>query len=914
MNTFDLAQTFFLDPALVQNAYEVQVSNIYLYFRNKPLITGNKSGIFSPGVNIFLAPTINGIPDITNQIPTVARCSYGQINIDASAQTPTVFTFDRPVNILTNTSWAILISFDGHEDFQLWQDVTGTALLDANGNVTTVMSPGPSGKYIGQLFSFISSFNIISPPTPTTNTTSSSIPMSSNQNSLSQVSATQAYYLGAWKPINSTELKFQVDIARYSHQGFPVLANASIIANQFVSIVISNNVTLLTNNSIRITSPCYPTEFLNYDLKSSQTAGMKFGDFVYQYQPYWPGGTATPATISVNNTSPLVTINTAYLLANGANANFSQLYNFSIANSEFIVAISLNHFGPNAHATDIRRITRQVNNAIFVNAPFSFTNAAAYFYKSPIGFLANMTRPYIGGKSQTLAVLKRSNANSSCRFVNNVIMTSNIVAGGAGYSNSDYITVNGFESVTNEVLGGYSAKANVVTFANGTISAIYFSNVGAGFVNAAAITYTISNSSNQPSTGTGSNLSFTANAILYDRLGNQNTFFQGVIVENFNAQDMIPLIGLNNPLGTTYQITFQSLYYSQPSSNTFSGMDYFLDNVPSSVSVINGQEFIFTVNNMPCIVSRSNQFAIGYANGFIPNTSILGAKASNTAVFFIDMYSNNDFTTTQMGKYSIDSYYCNYNINNDYTLENTNYGNAYAKHVSTMVTLANGQFAEDLIVYLDVIRPQGTDIEVYARLHNSHDNDPFAAKDWTRLELVNGIGVYTSLTNPGDRVDLTYNLRLYPNSGIQSNTTTTVNPNTITGVVSTVLNSQTITGTNTNFNILTSGQLIRIYQPLFPNADYQVAVVNVVTNATSMTINDPITNNSIVTNGGKIDVIGYPLQAFKNNLNDNVARYYTNTGVAFDNYDTCQFKLVLLSPNNSIVPKINNIRAVMVSA
>jgi hypothetical protein len=54
---------------------------------------------------------------------------------------------------------------------------------------------------------------------------------------------------------------------------------------------------------------------------------------------------------------------------------------------------------------------------------------------------------------------------------------------------------------------------------------------------------------------------------------------------------------------------------------------------------------------------------------------------------------------------------------------------------------------------------------------------------------------------------------------------------------------------------------------------------------------------------------------FNNILNDNVARYYTQTNQAeIDGFDTFAIKIVLLSDNKYIVPTVEDIRMVGVSA
>ena len=62
-------------------------------------------------------------------------------------------------------------------------------------------------------------------------------------------------------------------------------------------------------------------------------------------------------------------------------------------------------------------------------------------------------------------------------------------------------------------------------------------------------------------------------------------------------------------------------------------------------------------------------------------------------------------------------------------------GNASAKYVSKMVTLADGLDAEDMRVIIGAYRPTGTEIRVYARLKSATDTRQMNQVEWTPLVL-----------------------------------------------------------------------------------------------------------------------------------------------------------------------------------
>src|SRR6185369_346227 len=191
-----------------------------------------------------------------------------------------------------------------------------------------------------------------------------------------------------------------------------------------------------------------------------------------------------------------------------------------------------------------------------------------------------------------------------------------------------------------------------------------------------------------------------------------------------------------------------------------------------------------------------------------------GTYLSNSSMYFLDITSNNDYVATSFHPDVLTSFYNKYMINNDYTNEHTNYGNAVAKAVEVKVTLANNQFAEDMLVYLTAYRPPGTDLQVYARIHNSHDSEAFDDHDYTRLEMTDGIGVYSALGNETDMKEYTFNFQAHPNVDF-----------TFTGTVTISNGSAAVVGNATTLSpSLAVNDLIMSYQPLFAE-DYVIGTV-----------------------------------------------------------------------------------------
>jgi hypothetical protein len=906
---FNLAQTFLVDASAVKGATQVSITKVDLFFRTKPKETGNKSGIVGPGVEVTIAPCIFGIPvipdiEVAGDYVT-SRKAWSEITPSADASSATSFQFAFPAVVATGFEYAILVKYDGDEDFILWSSHQGDKLVG-----TTTISPGPSGKYVGNYYTYISPLA----SGTSTNAAANAIAATANNSALLQTTtnpgpgqtiADYSYLVNAWKPLKDTDLKFKVYVARYSHNGIPLLANTSFTQNGAANGVLGSELvpTLLSNNIVQFPSPSLTKEYVVFDTKLSNFNDLRWGMCAFQNTVSYPGGSATPLTVSVGFNTFSVNANGSFLYSNGttfaAAGGFNNLYTGT--GNEYIVIKSGN-------SVSVRVVTGIVSNTcITIDQPCDFTNTAAYFIKSPVGQIVNMQRAYTFGKSENILIIDNTNANTDCRFVNNCIESVTISANGSGYSNSDYVVFSGFENVTAEVQGGYSATANIVTDGNGAITAVYLSNIGCGFVNTSWITganVVINNSSAQPSSGTTANLiANVGTTILVDKC--PNTYFKGCRIVNLQTNHITPTLGLSVPLGSNFTTTHRTLFYTIDSANTFSGKAYYVNATPSATdaSVKNYLPHYFDANARPILASRSNEFIIRYANNGVANTSIIGRTFSNGAVYLFNVSSNSDYMSPLAATGPILASYGKYIINNDYTNEHTNYGNAYAKHVTTKVNFNNDRFAEDNLLYLTAYRPLGTDLKAYVRIHNSNDPEAFDDKDWTMLEQIDGIDVYSSTDDPSDFVELTYNFQAYPNNTI------------LTGTVNVASISVTnVSGANTTFDVdLAANDLVLIYQPLFPN-NYVVSVVNNVVNSTLISIRKPVANNGLVGPGLAIAKINYPHQAFNNQLNSNVVRYYSTSIVEYDTYDTFQIKIIFLSNNDYIVPKFDDVRGLGVTA
>jgi hypothetical protein len=115
-----------------------------------------------------------------------------------------------------------------------------------------------------------------------------------------------------------------------------------------------------------------------------------------------------------------------------------------------------------------------------------------------------------------------------------------------------------------------------------------------------------------------------------------------------------------------------------------------------------------------------------------------------------------------------------------------NGGAAINKYISQVVTLADGQDAEDLQVFLTAYRPPGTDVQVYCKLLNGSDPQSLNQASWVQMvNEGNGPITYSSLSNRDNFLSYTFGL---PTAMMTGTSTGSV------GAVQYVSNNVTYTG------------------------------------------------------------------------------------------------------------------------
>ena len=340
-------------------------------------------------------------------------------------------------------------------------------------------------------------------------------------------------------------------------------------------------------------------------------------------------------------------------------------------------------------------------------------------------------------------------------------------------------------------------------------------------------------------------------------------------------------------------------------------------NLPSTFSVTGVYNFVekdslgnytLSTRNLPLDLIKPNH--IDKYNGVVLSkslemTELSGQKSANVAITMVYNGPKSVYTyespEINIDNINLSSSY--WKINNDVTGEEGLYGSAATKHVSNKLTFSDDQSAEDIRVIYNAYRPVGTDVLCYAKILNKQDPESFDDKSWTLLEMKSNFDEFSSSDNYGDFKEFEFGFPDYP--PVDS---------TLAGTITTSQGNTSITGAGTTFTNITNGDVIRIYNPLFPTENYGIFCVDTVNSNTSITLTEPVTNTNIVGEGLKIDTLETPYTAFNNKENLNIVRYFGSNGESYDNYDVVAIKTVLTSDDGIKIPRVNDYRVIGVSS
>ena len=371
-------------------------------------------------------------------------------------------------------------------------------------------------------------------------------------------------------------------------------------------------------------------------------------------------------------------------------------------------------------------------------------------------------------------------------------------------------------------------------------------------------------------------------------------------IDSYPVDNFKPSFLIGNPSGSTFTLNYKIANSANQLSSTSTNINLLQMNDTSatgyilsrSVEVDTSKSSNLFGDRRKSVVANLN---IAVSSAEIDRFSVPYATTRELDFYFYQNDINNVYTETRtVGLSSIASYDTETGAN----------GLAKSKYLSKVIRFAQDKYAEDIVVYLTGYRPAGTEIKVYAKVHNAADRESFQSKAWTPLVLKDNIDRFSS-TDPNDFYEFTYGFDTAPELQVA-----------LPGTGSITSGSNTITTTSDHSATVTAGDLIRIKDQDFGN--HEVFVVSAA-NTTAISTYRNITTSSLVSAGVTrsdivIDKLKYRNIAWNNVENDNTVRYVNSEYVEFDRYTSMQIKIVLLATQSHIVPKVEAIQVIGVSA
>jgi hypothetical protein len=350
----------------------------------------------------------------------------------------------------------------------------------------------------------------------------------------------------------------------------------------------------------------------------------------------------------------------------------------------------------NASAAFIRTGEQVNGETILVG---TFANAAGYPVNTGVTFVQGMT----SGATGTIS-----------RFSSNQLRVRNVSLS-AKFRGGEIIRIRNTNATTGIIIGNSTGGITSATTPTGRVAFYDSVSYANTYLHLANVSFTNSGAAS------GSGRVFFANTWVR---GQVNGYFARIVkLDRLQADTINISADFLRPTNTV--IAFSSKFAT---SNTARDASYFDINVNDDTE--------FTAPRF--ILSRSME----------SNTSISGSTmgASRSGEVKATLTSTSRYSSPALDVKRISAITVENLINNDTTGEaNTiSGGNAKAKYITKKVTLADGQDAEDIRVYVSAYRPPGSNISVYYKILHREDSDTFDKARWIPMSFTTEAGFTSS--------------------------------------------------------------------------------------------------------------------------------------------------------------------------
>jgi hypothetical protein len=902
---FDFIQTFYLDPAKVNNVDTVALHSVDLFFTKKPNRQANinQSNIQDPGCHIYICEVENGEPDLRKTyITSKVRLDYETIAKDLNAEVATNFEFKNSIALKTGKSYGIVVNFED-PNYTLGIAKTGSKIISGESWAST--SSATAGTESGTTLATGDIY--------TGNYRPGKLYRASNYGETDNNPLTSE---SLYRALNDSDLKFRVNIHKYDTSAGT--QTIELVNHDYEFAKVSSFPLNSLDQSFFIEDLLY----VDYGNPSANVFYAASADlFEVADSVAVPPATSTivfrPETSSVDIGGQTVQVISPtedeqrlnqledYLLAPGLQYKENQSRNFTGLNSlenNFIIAQNINKISlPSSAGNDpIIKDGYHITYALSVSSSdrpeeVALTDLTEYhnidtstFFPNSFYYTSNssgvsirdddiLVRPAvmymvddIDYTTNTVTMLASDPTVAiSANGINDVTWT-----GDTNWSAGDVITVTGGDE------DGYiTVLANT---SGGNIASLVITNPGSGLPSSPTVIL-------PTDAGQAATITVTPGAQLVSSITGLRTNISELT--DLNVDEILPNFGFRTRNGTISPLRIN--YAHDPSSDN----NYTL--TAANQEEIDNDSILSIEKYNATLLSRSNEIA---------NNSSLGVSTSEgkSSLISFDLTINNEYESPEILSSFATVYTFENLINNDSTNEYLpDSGNADSRYISKRIEFARDRYAEDVRVFSTLWRPSGTNVKYYLKAHNSADEESFDDKYWTELEVKDFTleKEFSSLDNPSDLVEYTLGLKPYPEINTPYDGTVTVTGTTVTS--SGPLDLST-TGLDT-------GSIVVLYDEEFPETTYIVSRVTSTPIAGSFSISDNISNVSITSAVLRIANTSKPYEVFSDAQNGGFARYFTETGDDFLTYNSMSVKAVLLSNTSFVIPHVEDIRAIGVS-
>ncbi|CAB5221197.1 Domain of unknown function DUF4815 [uncultured Caudovirales phage] len=357
-------------------------------------------------------------------------------------------------------------------------------------------------------------------------------------------------------------------------------------------------------------------------------------------------------------------------------------------------------------------------------------------------------------------------------------------------------------------------------------------------------------------------------------------------VNDFNYHAVVPRFATIVPAGTNINYKFKGV------DTTYS--------TDGSYFVVEGDKPNEKSDKTRLAMSRTNEYSFNSNN----KSSYIQVELSTTSP-----YSSPVLDLRRKSALMIENI-----INNDITNEHTNNGNAACRYISKTITLADGQDAEDIKIFLRAHRPTGTDIHVYGKFQAASDPDVFEEKRWTKLSYLNATDdIYSSTLSTLDLKEYEFGFANTPNTTVSFNANTAANT---TNDFIKITNNPFVNNNIVQYYKLGTDVDDPVMSGLANGTFYYVVAAN--SSALSLSsaqdganIDITASSNTTTLHYLKSYIPTIKNTAYTNPDNSGIVEYYNNAGSRYTGYKYFAIKIVLTSSSGGYrIPKLNDMRAI----